>query len=121
MRSIKVHSSKSIRFTKNAAFWCEMINLYKKIYPTHSFTQIAKHFELSETNARRYYYGGSSCQWYSSSVGERLYSNASRCLCDSLEGGTRPLDFLLQPCYSTFIPEEFTDANLVSSSPRFRV
>jgi hypothetical protein len=57
MRSIKVHSSKSIRFTKNAAFWCEMINLYKKIYPTHSFTQIAKHFELSETNARRYYYG----------------------------------------------------------------
>ena len=57
MRSIKVHSSKSIRFTKNAAFWCEMISLYKKIYPTHSFTQIAKHFELSETNTRRYYYG----------------------------------------------------------------
>ena len=68
MRSIKVHSSKSIRFTKNAAFWCEMINLYKKIYPTHSFTQIAKHFELSETNARRYYYGvhhvnGIAVQW----------------------------------------------------------
>jgi hypothetical protein len=57
MRSVKVHESKSIRFTKHAAFWCEMINLYKKIYPKHSFQQIAEHFELSETSTRRYYYG----------------------------------------------------------------
>jgi hypothetical protein len=57
MRSVKVHPEKSIQFTKNAAFWCEMINLYKKIYPTHSFKTIAEHFELSENNARRYYYG----------------------------------------------------------------
>lgn len=57
MRIVKVHSDNSIRFTKNAAFWCEMINLYKKEYPKHSFRQIAKYFNLSETNARRYYYG----------------------------------------------------------------
>jgi hypothetical protein len=57
MRSVKVHESKSIRFTKHAAFWCEMINLYKKVYPKHSFQQIAAHFELSETSTRRYYYG----------------------------------------------------------------
>ena len=25
--------------------------------------------------------------------------------CDSLEGGTRPLDFLPDPCYITFVPE----------------
>ena len=57
MRSIKVHPEKSIRFTKHAEFWCIMINLYKKIYPTHSFKQIAKQFNLSESNTRRYYYG----------------------------------------------------------------
>ena len=57
MRSVNVHPEKSIRFTKDAAFWCEMINLYKKIYPTHSFKQISEHFKLSETNTRRYYYG----------------------------------------------------------------
>ena len=57
MRPVKVHSEKSIRFTKHAEFWCVMINLYKKIYPTHSFKQIAKHFELSESSTRRYYYG----------------------------------------------------------------
>lgn len=34
-----------------------MINLYKKIYPTDSFKQIAQHFKMSETNVRRYYYG----------------------------------------------------------------
>lgn len=34
-----------------------MTNLYRKIYPTHSFKQMAEHLSLSETNARRYYYG----------------------------------------------------------------
>lgn len=68
MRTVTVHPEKSIRFTKNAAFWCEMINLYKKLYPKHSFAQIAEHFELSETNTRRYYYGvhhvnGKQCSW----------------------------------------------------------
>ena len=57
MRSIQVHSEKSIRFTKRAEFLCNMINYYKKEYPTHSFKQIAKFFNLSETSARRYYYG----------------------------------------------------------------
>lgn len=68
MRTVKVHSENSIRFTKNAAFWCEMINLYKKTYPKHSFRQIAEHFNLSETNTRRYYYGihhvnGEAVRW----------------------------------------------------------
>ena len=57
MRPVKVHPEKSIRFTEHAAFWCTMINLYKKNYPTHSFKRIAKHFGLSETSTRRYYYG----------------------------------------------------------------
>ena len=57
MRPIKVHPEKSIRFTEHAKFWCEMINLYKKVYPTHSFKKIAEHFNLSESSTRRYYYG----------------------------------------------------------------
>ena len=57
MRQVKVHSENSINCTKKAKFWCEMINLYKKEYPTHSFKQIAKRFDMSETNTRRYYYG----------------------------------------------------------------
>jgi hypothetical protein len=57
MRPVSVHPEKSIRFTKHAAFWCTMINLYKREYPTHSFKQIAKHLGLSETSTRRYYYG----------------------------------------------------------------
>ena len=57
MKLVKVHSSKSINFTKNASFWCEMTNLYKKHYPDHSFQRMADHLGLSHTNARRYYYG----------------------------------------------------------------
>ena len=57
MKLVKVHSSKSINFTKDASFWCEMTNLYKKYYPEHSFKRMANHLGLSETNARRYYYG----------------------------------------------------------------
>ena len=34
-----------------------MTNLYKKHYPDHSFKRMAKHLGLSQTNARRYYYG----------------------------------------------------------------
>ena len=57
MRSVSVHPTKNIRFTDHAAFWCQMINLYKKIRPDHSFKQIAEIFNLSETSIRRYYYG----------------------------------------------------------------
>ena len=57
MKLVKVHSSKSINFTKDASFWCEMTNLYKKYYPDHSFERMSKHLGLSQTNARRYYYG----------------------------------------------------------------
>ncbi len=34
-----------------------MTNAYKRLYPKHSFKQMAEHFDLSETNCRRYYYG----------------------------------------------------------------
>tara|TARA_R110000868_G_scaffold94906_1_gene261356 strand:- start:85 stop:339 length:255 start_codon:yes stop_codon:yes gene_type:complete len=57
MRPVLVHPTKSIRFTMDARYICEMINLYKKNNPTHSFKQIAEHFNLSESNTRRYYYG----------------------------------------------------------------
>jgi len=57
MRTVSVHSEKSIRFTNHSKFWCEMLNNYRKCYPKHSFAQMAKHFNLSETSARRYYYG----------------------------------------------------------------
>jgi len=57
MKLVKVHSSKSINFTKHASFWCEMTNLYKKHYPGHSFKRMANQLGLSETSARRYYYG----------------------------------------------------------------
>jgi hypothetical protein len=57
MRIPKVHSTHSINFTKNAQFWTEMTNAYKRCYPQDSFKKMAKHLNLSETNARRYYYG----------------------------------------------------------------
>jgi hypothetical protein len=57
MKLVKVNSSKSINFTKNAQFWTEMTNAYKRCYPQDSFKKMAKHLGLSETNARRYYYG----------------------------------------------------------------
>jgi hypothetical protein len=68
MRTVKVHPENSINFTNNAKFWTGMTNLYRKIYPTHSFKQMAEHLSLSETNARRYYYGihhvnGEAVQW----------------------------------------------------------
>lgn len=68
MRTVKVHSDKSIRFTQNAASWCQMLNAYKKHYPNSTFKDMAKLFNLSETNARRYYYGvhhvnGEAIRW----------------------------------------------------------
>ena len=68
MRQVKVHSENSINFTKNAKFWCQMTNLYKKHYPDHSFKRMANQLGLSETNARRYYYGvhhvnGEAVRW----------------------------------------------------------
>ena len=34
-----------------------MTNAYKKAYPMDSFREMAEYLGLSETNARRYYYG----------------------------------------------------------------
>jgi hypothetical protein len=68
MRNIQVHSTHSILFTDYAKYWCEIINQHKKVFPQHTFKQIAKCYDLSETNARRYYYGvhhvnGQAIQW----------------------------------------------------------
>ena len=63
MRTVYTHPEKSIKFTKNAKFWTEMTNLYRKLYPDHSFKQMAQHLSLSETNARRYYYGVHHCNF----------------------------------------------------------
>lgn len=57
MRTIKVHSTNSIRFTQNAQIWCDILNTYKRLHPNRSFKQMAERFNLSETNARRYFYG----------------------------------------------------------------
>lgn len=68
MKTVKVHPTNSINFTKDAKFWTEMTNAYKRLYPTHSFKRMADHLGLSETNARRYYYGihhvnGEAIRW----------------------------------------------------------
>ena len=57
MRNIQVHSTHSIRFTNYAKTWCEIINQHRKVFPEHTFKQIAKCYDLSESNVRRYYYG----------------------------------------------------------------
>lgn len=57
MRSVSVHPEKSIRFTEHAKEWCILINKYKKKHPKKTFAQIAEDLNLSETSARRYYYG----------------------------------------------------------------
>jgi hypothetical protein len=77
MRSVSVHSENSINFTKSAKFYCEMTNLYKKLYPNHSFKKMAEHFGLSETNTRRYYYGihhvnGKAVRWQKGHTQVRL-------------------------------------------------
>ena len=57
MRPVLTHPEKSIRFTPHAQMWCNILNTYKRFHPTHSFKQMAEVFNLSESNARRYYYG----------------------------------------------------------------
>ena len=57
MRTVSVHPSKSIRFTKCASIYCTLLNQYKKKNPEVTFKQMSEEFGLSETNCRRYYYG----------------------------------------------------------------
>ena len=57
MRSVTVHPEKSIRFTAHAEMWCVAINNYKRLNPDKSFAQVAEALDLSESSARRYYYG----------------------------------------------------------------
>lgn len=61
MRTVKVHPTQSINFTVKAMFWTEITNAYKRLYPHHSFKVMAENLNLSETNARRYYYGVHHC------------------------------------------------------------
>ena len=57
MRMVKVHVSNSICFTSSAAQYCQMLNEYKRQNPSATFDDMATAFDLSRTNARRYYYG----------------------------------------------------------------
>jgi hypothetical protein len=57
MKTIKVHPEKSINFTEFAKTWCMILNTYKRFYPECTFKQMSEVFNLTETNARRYYYG----------------------------------------------------------------
>ena len=57
MRPVKVHSEKSIRFTQHAASWCQLLNSIRRYNPNATFKEMAEAFGLSETSARRYYYG----------------------------------------------------------------
>lgn len=57
MKTVSVHPEKSIRFTQRAALWCQILNQYRYLYPNASFKRMAERYGLSETNARRYYYG----------------------------------------------------------------
>jgi hypothetical protein len=34
-----------------------MFNTYKRMFPHRTFKEMAKAFQMSETNVRRYYYG----------------------------------------------------------------
>jgi hypothetical protein len=56
MRNIQVHSTHSIRFTNYAKTWCEIINQHRKVFPEHTFKQIAKCYDLSESNVRKQAY-----------------------------------------------------------------
>lgn len=57
MRTVHTHPEKSLRFTEFARTWCIILNTYRRFYPKSTFKEMAKTFNLSETNARRYYYG----------------------------------------------------------------
>jgi response regulator of citrate/malate metabolism len=57
MRIVSTHAEKSIRFTEHAKTWCIILNTYKRFKPNSTFKQMAQVFNLSETSARRYYYG----------------------------------------------------------------
>lgn len=57
MRTVNVHSENSINFTSKAGLYCEMMNMYKRMFPHRTFKEMAKAFQMSETNVRRYYYG----------------------------------------------------------------
>lgn len=68
MRTIKVHPMNSILFTHHAQYWCEKINNHKRRFPDHSLAMIARCYNISTTNASRYYYGvhhvnGEVIQW----------------------------------------------------------
>jgi hypothetical protein len=57
MKTIKLHPEKSIRCTENALMWCSVLNHYRKEHPKASFREMGEQFGMTETNARRYYYG----------------------------------------------------------------
>jgi hypothetical protein len=56
-RKVTVHESAFCRLTERAQLWTQVLNNYMRNFPTTSLKDLAEHFGLSYTNARRYYYG----------------------------------------------------------------
>lgn len=56
-RNVTVHESASCRLTGRAQLWTQVLNQYMRKFPTTTLYQLARHFDLSYSNARRYYYG----------------------------------------------------------------
>lgn len=54
---MKLHNSRSLRFTDHAARWCRILNAYRRAYPNATFKQMSKEFNLGLSTTRRYYYG----------------------------------------------------------------
>lgn len=56
-RKVTVHSTHYCRLTGRAQLWTQVLNNYMRKFPTTSLKDLANYFDLSYTNARRYYYG----------------------------------------------------------------
>ena len=56
-RTIKAHSEKAIKFTSAAKEITQELNEYRRANGEVSFKEMARIFNLSETNCARYYYG----------------------------------------------------------------
>ena len=63
MRTLKVHSKNSVKFTDHAQKLCHLTNTFMRQNPNSSIAMMARHIreneniKLSEVSLRRYYYG----------------------------------------------------------------
>jgi hypothetical protein len=57
MRTVKTHPETSINLTPRAEMIMELLNCYMFLFPRASIKSAGEYIGISETNARRYYYG----------------------------------------------------------------